>query len=262
MSMPRHKRPELGRSEPIRHFSGVFGSPPNRGSANESPVSGAPVLPMDAVARGVSMGYRVIEQYMRQGQSFAQAGWPSRSSGGSVALDPQRLAERMFQYTSDLAGIWLEYAQAMRWVSPPTSPSPSTSPSAPAAPHVGAFDIAPRRDVANEATHPVDVGRASMTPPRVSIDVVSSKRVELAVDLKGGAAGRCLRVFDLRAADPAMPRISAVTIEGHPQDDRVVVRLVVPEGQPAGVFTGVVVDSESNLPFGTLSVRVFDPMDG
>jgi hypothetical protein len=235
MSSPRHKKPELNRHDPVRHFAGVFGSSPNPTAPS----------PEGAVSRGVEMGYRVIEQYMRQGQTFAQAGWPSRSSDASPT-DPQKLTERMFQYASDLAGVWLEYAQAVGQASPsPASPGPARP--APAAPHVGGFDIGSR----------VDPG-SSAVPPRVSIDVVSRKRVELTVDLKPGAAATPLRVFDLRAGDPALPRISGVTIEALPQDHRVVVRIELPDDQPAGVYAGVIVDLESNVPHGTLSVRVFD----
>jgi hypothetical protein len=192
------------------------------------------------------MGYRVIDQYIRQGQTFAQAGWPSRSSAASP-LDPQKLTERMFQYASDLAGVWLEYAQAVGQAPvPPGSEGPARA--APAAPHVGGFDIG----------SPSRADRASPVPPRVSIDVVASQRVELSVDLRPGAARCTLRVFDLRALDPELPRISGVTIEATPEDDRVLVRLELPEGQPAGVYTGVIVDHASHLPHGTLSVRVFE----
>ncbi len=85
MSSPKHKKPELERREPIRNFSGVFGSPQNRGASGGAPGIGAPPSPADAVFRGVDMGYRVIEQYMRQGQAFARAGWPPRVPGGGPA---------------------------------------------------------------------------------------------------------------------------------------------------------------------------------
>src|SRR5580698_1864216 len=119
MASRKHKKPDLDRREPIRAFGGVFGPSGEDRAARESSTKessgkgAAQSSGTDPVSRGVDLGYRVIDQYMRQGQAFAQAGWPLGSKGAPAAADPQKLTERMYQYASDLASVWFEYAQTM-----------------------------------------------------------------------------------------------------------------------------------------------------
>src|SRR5688572_28553371 len=67
----RVKKPEPERSQPIRNWGVLFGAP-------SSTAPGANAPPGDPVSRGVELGYRVIEEYLRQGQNVARAmGVPS-----------------------------------------------------------------------------------------------------------------------------------------------------------------------------------------
>ena len=101
------RRPPLPRAQPIRNFAGVFGAPakasraraPERDGAGgtdkrratktrtekASAGRGARKSPMGApaatVARGVNAGYRVIEEYLRQGQDFARSLWAGGGTG-------------------------------------------------------------------------------------------------------------------------------------------------------------------------------------
>src|SRR6478609_7917662 len=58
----RPERPELPRAEPIRSWAGLFGPGGRSGSARSA---------VDSVQRGVEVGYRVIDEYMKQGASMA-----------------------------------------------------------------------------------------------------------------------------------------------------------------------------------------------
>ncbi|MFT3768299.1 MAG: hypothetical protein QM820_22850 [Minicystis sp.] len=89
MTRERIKRPEPERTQPLRNWSGAFGSPGQPGSASMPPGQGVPpgfsgsVPPYpgppgaarDPVSRGVEAGYRVIDEYLRQGQAVARAMW-------------------------------------------------------------------------------------------------------------------------------------------------------------------------------------------
>jgi hypothetical protein len=257
MSSQRVSRPPLDRHEPIRAFGGVFG-PPTSGPNSAGKQGGTP-SPVDPVSRGVDLGYRVIDEYMRQGQAFAKNLWPGTAPGGIVPPDPQKLMERMYQYASDLAAVWLEYAQATMGQMP-FSPPGASRPRAPDTPHVGGFDIGsaqrPKPDANAKDAEGARAPRASPEAPSVSVDIISTRRAEVTVDLKPGSAAAALSAHDLRAGDPQLPRISGVIVEGQAAQNRVTVRLRLPDDLPAGTYVGLIVDNETNLPMGMLSVRV------
>jgi hypothetical protein len=258
MSSPRTKRPELERQAPIRKLGGSLepamngvGSAETGGESDASP-------PPDIVTRGVELGYRVIEDYMRQGQTFARTAASQRAPSETPAPDPKKLTERMFQYASDLAAVWLEYAQT----SMGQQPASGVSTAHPAAPHVGGFDMGPGAASTGASAPPMHgsyaPSRASLGVPAVSVDIVSNRRTEVTVELRAGAAQSGLSAHHLRRRDLETSRISGVTIDCMPAENRVVVRLEVLDDHPAGTYTGLIVDSESNLPQGTLSVRVHE----
>src|SRR3954470_18479632 len=125
----RIKRPPLPRTEPIRSWSTLFGAP--SASATSAPPFGIPGLPNipgiagppgmngaagvgpEAVRRGVEMGYRVVDEYMKQGASVANAfSNPNRSRSASSASgaepDLSKMTERMMQYASDFTSLWYD----------------------------------------------------------------------------------------------------------------------------------------------------------
>jgi hypothetical protein len=252
-SSTRHKRPELDRFEPMRSLTGLFGPPrngaPPRGtSAASGTGSGA-----DGVSRGVDLGYRVIEEYMRQGQSFARSVWSPRFAQEALGADPQQLAGRMYQYASDFAGAWLEYLQAMM-AQVPSAPIPQPGG------HVAGFglgDNGAATVAAPPAARPETTADAA-TAPTASVQIASRRRTEVTADLKPGPLDGTLSVFDLRARDASLPRISGVAADVSKTEHRITLRIEVPDDQPAGIYTGLIVDDATNLPRGTLTVRVFE----
>ncbi len=262
MSTPRQKKPTLDRHEPIRAFNGVFGRPAQASGASSSATNGAKPRPADGASRGVDLGYRVIEEYMRQGQSFAQAAWPSAAMGPVPGVDPQKLMERMVQYASDLATAWLEYAQATMGQMPFTPPAAGAASKGGQAPHVGAFETegkpAPQPQPSAVRRTAFDAPPPPLRGPLVVVEVASKKRVEVSVDAKPGAASLSLAAHDLRAGDVKLPRIAGVVAIGEPEANRVLVRLTIPDDQPTGTYSGLVVD-ELNLPQATVCVRVLQP---
>src|SRR5688572_28240098 len=100
----RPRRPDLDRDEPQRGFAGAFGAAPENGTNGQA---GAAFE--DDVARGVGVGYRLIEEYLRRGQQVAQSMWTPRApfSPGSVA-DLGVGPERIFEYSAQVMGLWFE----------------------------------------------------------------------------------------------------------------------------------------------------------
>jgi hypothetical protein len=173
------------------------------------------------------------------------------------------MIERMFQYASDLASLWLDYTKATMGQTPFTPPAAGRPPPS-AAQHVGPFDLGGDAETQpSRVAQGVKKGSSQSVSeaPSVSVDILSKGRAEVTVDLKPGSAKGALHVHDLRASSPRMPRISGVTVEGYALENRVVVRLKLPDDQPAGTYTGVIVEDETNLPMGTVSVRVVGQAD-
>jgi hypothetical protein len=253
MTDSRLKMPPPKRTGPIRSVDGLFGpphppsdnGPAQAGSGRESASS--------TVSRGVELGYRVIGEYMRQGEAFARSNGSRPSEGDPVSSDPRKLTERMVEHASELATAWLEFVQTTLVGAPPAPGSRGEA----GAQDPGAFDLG-GPPAAATAAPPRTVPRAPSAPRRISIEIASKRRAEVTVDLHPEAGVAPLVAHDLRARDPDLPRIHGVTIGPPGTSDRVLVRIAVPDDQPAATYTGLVVDDATNLPCGSVSVRVFD----
>jgi hypothetical protein len=255
----RVKRPEPSRTQPIRNWSTLFDpagrfTPPGfPGQAEPGP---RPSSPADPVSRGVEAGYRVMEEYMRQGQNVARMMWaPYGGNGAPPADEMQQRMGAMFRQATDLAMMWLDMA-GMGWMGgmggrPPTAPGSVA---------VGPFPTG-GEPPAPAPVHDNPGRRAAPQPERsdqtaFTIEVESARRTEVSIDLRPRSAELRLRVPDLRASDPLLPRLTDVTIEGAQDEDRVRVCIRVPPDQPPGIYSGIILDERTSLPRGTLSVRV------
>ena len=220
MPNDRITRPETERTHPIRSWTQtLFGTLP--------PASGGPLE--DVVSRSVELGYRVVDEYLREGQRVAERFGAGGLRADAAVGDMQQLTARMARYTSDVLEVWfqfLELAMGGR-VRPPENGAGAAPPVQPAAP------VASRIRVALDASQPTEV----------------------VLDLRPDAAGRRLLVHALRPGDGGEgPRLSDVSIE--PDAGGAVVRVRVPPRHPAGVYNGLVIDEETSRPAGTLSVSV------
>lgn len=275
-------RPPLPRSHPIRNFAGILGAHPDPGRAARPTAPRAAGAERDskpkgrgatkpagkagrdpaevkrdpgaAVARGVNAGYRVIEEYLRQGQDFARSLWPgSPSSAGGSPDAPMNMTERLIRSASDLAGLFSEFLQTFSL--PGTLPAPGSMP-------IPGFGIEPK------AAAPADAENAGANfardawepPPVISIDLRSSRRTEVTVNLRSGAWADRLQVHDLRPLKPARAdgaRLTGVSATGVPAERRVVLAAAIAADLPADTYSGLIVDADTNLPRGTVAIRIF-----
>lgn len=265
-SQERVKKPEPVRTQPIRNWGVLFdapgGSPPRAMPGTPSPKEATP--PGSSVSRGVETGYRVVEEYLRQGQNVARAvGLPF--PGGAVA--DEGLQDRMgamFRSFSDFAGLWMDVMGRMSaggastpGVTPPLGTAgPFPAGGAPPAPAVSEAPkaVAPERPVAPEPR--VSPEPQAGAPVALTLDIQSARRIEVSVDLRPRSSGLSLVVHELRAPEPDKPRLAGVSLEGLPDEERVVLRIHVPDDHPPGVYSGVILDARTSLPRGTLSVRI------
>lgn len=223
---PRIRRPPADRTEPIRNWSTMIGGPP---------VDGVPAGMAEVVQRSVDLGYRVIDEYVRQGQRAAER-MSGRGGPTSPVGEVQDAAAHMTRLASDGLRIWLElFGLAMAGAGGQMAPAgPVSAPAAAAAP-------------ANGAT--------AAPTTRVRLAIATRRPVEVAVDLRPEAASAELIAHALRAADADAPPLAGAAFV---RDDggALVLRLAVPDDQPPGIYNGLVIDAGSNRPVGTLSVRI------
>ena len=90
----------------------------------------------------------------------------------------------------------------------------------------------------------------------MKIAVAAAQPVEVTLDLRPDATGLQLIVHALRAVDPQKARLSDVGFRPAADGQPPTLWITVPQGQPAGVYSGVIVDEQSSRPVGTLSVRI------
>jgi hypothetical protein len=256
MSSDDHvKRPTLERTQPIRNWSTLFKGPVAQGGgsdAESATMAGTAHASLgDVVSRSVDLGYRVVDEYIRQGQKAAQR-LNERSYGvQTMAGDVQDLAMRMTQYASDFAAVWLQLVQL--------AAAGNSAPGAQRA--TGGVD----RATPEAATVPTGAGvlgqgpRPDATPSgatRVRIEVRSAQPTEVVVDIRPEATSRPLIVHALRAVDPDKPRLDGVHFEPGSEEAAACLRIDVPTGHPAGVYSALMIDQETSRPVGTVSVTI------
>jgi hypothetical protein len=251
-SKDRIRKPRLERTQPVRSWSTLFDAPnPSARHAERPPrehASDPGERLSDVVARSVDLGYRVVDEYMREGQKAARR--LREGSGGerSVTGDLQDLGVRLVQYASDFSALWVEFMQlALTGVGGPEVRNRSQGASTAAAMHH------------TEARRDDEVGRgehAGAGNTQVTIEIVSAQPTKITLDLHPDAASRPLIVHALRAVDAEAPRLTEVSFQPGTDDAPACLRLRVPAGHPAGVYNGLLIDVQTNRPAGTLSVCV------
>lgn len=232
-------RPTPERTEPIRSWSTLL-------SSSESTAPGERGTSLqDVVSRSVDLGYRVVDDYIRRGQKAAQRINERSYSSDALAAEVQEIAKGAAQYTSDFAALWFDFLQVAVAGNPLRRPGPradgvDTAAPGPTAPAQTA--ATPENEI-SDRTH-------------VRIEVAAACPTEVSLDLHAPVNGRPLLIHALRSVDPDKPRLTDVTfhhaIDGEPAS----LRIRVPDNQPSGMYSGLIIDEETSRPVGTLSVRI------
>jgi hypothetical protein len=253
----RVKRPEPERTQPIRNWGVLFGAP---GTSPPQTPRGEPV------SRGVEAGYRVVEEYLRQGQNVARSVGLPYLGGGPAEEGLQNRLGAMLRSFSDFAGLWMELMGKGGFGTPGAAapgvvPPSGTAGPFPASGEPGAAEV-PKGGGARAPVASTSPGASeSQTAASwgLTFDIESARRIEVAVDLRPRSSGLALKVHELRAPEPDKPRLAGVTIVGLPDEERVSIRIQVPDDHPPGIYSGIILDERTSLPRGTLSVRIPAP---
>jgi len=245
----RLKRPRLERTRPIRSWSGVLGAsggvaPTEGDSATDG---GRSPRIEDAISRSIELGYRVVDDYIQQGQRAAQRLSTGRLGAETVASEMQDLGARIARYASDFFGAWVELLDLAAEGSAARRHAAAPAGAAPAA--AGPANPPPK------ATNP-----DRRTPSGVRLEVVSTRPTDIDLDLRLERVTGALRAHALRSADPRKPRLDPPTIRPDETGRTTPVLTVrVPDGHPAGSYEGLILDEATNRPVGSLRVTLGAP---
>jgi hypothetical protein len=244
VSKQRIRRPEPSRTQPIRNLSTLFGAKPRPRSEESDGAGSAAVSSLgEAITRSVELGYRVVDEYIQQGQRAAQRLNDRTLGPETITRDVQDLTARMAQYASDFFGVWFEMLELATAGSGMQRAQPTNGASAPAT---------------AAAPSPPRAAREPAERTRVRVAVSSTRPAEVSIDLVPDAAGRTLVVHALRAVGPEKPRLTDVVLEPGARGGPLTLRVCIPATQPPGVYNGLVIDEQTNRPAGTVSVRLGD----
>jgi hypothetical protein len=234
----RVTRPRPARTAPIRQWSTLFGQADEDRAAREGvePAAGGDgASSLDEVlSRSVELGYRVVDDYMRQGQEAARRLRAGSYGAAALATDVQELVIRMARHASDFLEVGLELLD----LAAGARGKPAAAGSADAPP-------SPGPDVA-----------AAGQPARVRLAISSARETDVVIDLRPELMGGRLVVQALRAVDPTLPALTDVGLEPATSDAPVTLRVRVPDGHPPGSYSGVVVEESTGRPVGTVCVRI------
>ena len=193
--------------------------------------------PKGFIADGVRLGYQVIDAYLKQGQKVARqfVGTPSAAGtangpGGEFEVRSAQLLTELMANWSDLIGVYTEALSSEAGSARPQGQSQDHAPAAAAAAS-SASAIPLAYEISSHRPALVD---AEFFPGRETLDLAS---------------------HGLRCLGSSGPEI-AVAFEQEPERRRVIISIHVPDEQPAGLYTGALLNSHNGSTVGSLSLRI------
>lgn len=231
----RVKRPAPERTEPKRHWTEGFAK------GGGSPLHDGATDPRDAAYQTINDAYRLIDDYMRQGQQVAENFWlPLGGAAGSFREAP----ERFMRALGDMTLAWVEVMQQWTATSAGTAPFAATG----KAPPFDGVDASGEQKPVDATPSP----RSGSSAVRVVVSAESP--IELVVDLSEGADLTQLQLPELRDAAGTAAPLSDVSVQR--DANGAFVKLVVPKTHPAGTYNGLFLDQTTRRPRGTLSLTL------
>jgi hypothetical protein len=189
----------------------------------------------DVLAHGVKLGYAVIDDQIQRGERLAERlRHGTTKPGASPSAEISLLLERALNLYKDMGALALTAAEALA-----RSPILQSGLS--------------RALTGNGSGEPA---RAPAAGSRFAIELASSRKTHVALDLRPTLGMAVPLVHALSAVDPAHPPLTGAHFTLDPASSLPVLHIAIPDAQPAATYSGVVVDGGTNEPCGTLSVRI------
>jgi hypothetical protein len=205
-----------------------------------------------AISNMVQTGSNVIEEQIRAGQAAAERLRLGISNSRQLNSDVNLLMENLLATTKDVGTTWLELISVIvRAIgAQPPHGGGGTPPD-------GSGTVTKKATSGNTTTvstfTPGDVDIVGVPP---KIVVKGARATSVSLNLHPSKAGFAPLAQELFAKDRRYSLSSVKFSQSSDRPPRSVLTVTVPDSQPAGIYTGAVVDSTTNTPGGTLSVTV------
>jgi hypothetical protein len=253
MPESRRKRPPVQRTEPDRSVGArrrKTKSETANGSKADGEVreNGKKVDAREAGYRTINDAYRLIDEYVRQGQRMAENMWLPLNGPEADDKGQFKAPDRFMRAMSDMTLAWVELMQ--QWTTNVQS-TPSQAATGEASPFT-AGRVTRERGEPPVAASP-DAGSASRA---LRVAVECRGRVEVSVHLADATTLASLVPSELRPFGAKAPPITGVSLDVASSADAPVLRIRVPDDQPAGAYNGLLVERGSERPRGTVSLLV------
>lgn len=212
-----------------------------------------------AISDVVQLGSTVIEEQIRAGQLAAERLRDGIANSKELNTDVNLLVENLVATTRDVGATWLDLVSiVVRSIgthpNPPPhgcTPSHGTGRPRPAGGTVTKTGTSGSATTISSLT-PADSGSPAVAPVIV-VNGVRARSVTL--DLRPPSMRFVPVVRTLLASDPKH-HLAAAKFKLSADHTHLVLTINVPRDQPSGTYAGVIVDSSTNEPGGTLSVVV------
>jgi len=238
MSNPKRLRRETpARTAPLRNFSNLYNQSDSNLGLNNPRQPSAETAPDGAgqgpVAKGAEIAYQVIEKYISEGRKTAEHFSKQPYNMRNAADSLQELLDRTLRFQSEMLPLWIDaIASLVRGV-------PSAAP-----------------DVRGGVGNPPADGRPLNGTTAVTLELAASRPVQVSLELRQDSENFPLVTLGLHAVDPEKPSLTDVNFVSGQKGICGKLRIIIPDGQPAGIYSGVIVNRETGEPLGTLSVSV------
>jgi len=241
---PRKKRPTPERTSPRRSWFSDAAAPAEPDAPGDARAESAEHAPdaRETSYRAINNAYQLIDEYMRQGQKMAENLWVPLGGGESGAAAAFNAPERLMRAMGDMTMAWMEVMQQVTLGAQSAQPG-----KAKAAPFSAGRGV-PRNP--NQTTKP----GAREAPAGLTVNVSSAGRVEVSVQLNDFSDIANLVPTPLRPFQGDASAIADVRLEV--REAEAVMHVVVPDGQPPGVYNGLLLTRDTQRPKGTINLVV------
>ena len=248
----RHRRSDPERGGPnrsptdhIRNHAGTGNGNGGKPSRPKSPVS---ETLQQAIADIVETSSNVIEDQIRAGQTAAERLRDGISGSERLNKDITALVEGLVATTKDVGATWLELLSiVLRSIGkPPEKPGGGHPP-----PRTKTVTGTSGGAATTSSMTPAD---PTLEPDPLDIVVTGTAVKNVTLDLRPPSIRFVPFLHELRGRDP---KYCLATVEFKRNDKgKLVLSVKGQPGQHPAIYTGVVVDSYSNVPGGTVSVII------
>lgn len=234
----RLHRVDPARVGPSRDFSKLYNRQGSlNGTHSAKPVPSDPPRKAGGgrLAKGVELAYSVIDKYIAEGRRTAEGLSSQPYTARATNDNLQDVLERTLRFQAEMLPLWIETLATLVKV------DPSRNGHAPA-----------------PEARPAPANGKNTNTMAVSIEVVSVRPVQVSVELQPNSEAESLISLGLNAIDSNRPALKDISLVPDGVPGRMKLRLQIPDSQPAGIYSGVIVNRNSGMVRGTLSIRIAD----